>query len=245
MNSNSQGNFLLDYFIRNTKRPIYKWLDYFEVYHRLFDRYRERELKFLEIGVQNGGSTHMWQDYFGPKAKIIGLDIDPQCKQLAKDGFEIWTGDQADPEFWRGFKQKHSKLDIILDDGGHTMEQQITTFRELFPLLADGGLFVCEDTHSSYFPTHGGGLGRQGTFHEFVKHLIDDMHAWYHSPLSQMDQQYFAKNVYSISVYDSIISIEKRAKNPPQIFTRAYDGDPNKPILRTWLDFRRDHGVPD
>ena len=87
------GNPLLNYFIRSTGRPIYKWLDYFEVYERVFSRYLGRDLTVLEIGVQNGGSTCMWQEYFGPKAKIIGLDIDPKCKELEKEGFEIWLGD--------------------------------------------------------------------------------------------------------------------------------------------------------
>lgn len=43
------------------------------------------------------------------------------------------------------FKEKYPCVDILLDDGGHTMNQQITTFREMFPHIQDGGLYMCED----------------------------------------------------------------------------------------------------
>jgi cephalosporin hydroxylase len=149
-------NPLLGYFMSNSGTSIHKWVDYFDVYHRVFSKFRGRPIIFLEIGVQNGGDLRMWRRYFGEQAKIIGIDIDPSCKELEKEGFEIWIGDQADPAFWTEFSQKNPHLDIVLDDGGHTMEQQITSLISLFPILNDGGTYLCEDTHSSYFETHGG-----------------------------------------------------------------------------------------
>ncbi len=210
------GNPLLDYFINNNGKSIYKWLHYFEIYHRCFERYRRRpELKFLEIGVLNGGSTHMWRDYFSKDAHIIGMDIDPACREMEKDGFEIWIGDQANREFWAGFKQKHTTLDIVLDDGGHTMEQQLTTFQELFPILSDGGLYMCEDTHTSYVTSFRGGLKREGTFLEYVKNMIDELHAWYHKSDEEISSGYLANYLYSVQVFDSIVVIEKRRKAQP------------------------------
>lgn len=244
MNGNT-GNPLLEDFISNGGRCIHKWVDYFEVYHRCFQRYRGRPIVFVEIGVQNGGSTHMWRRYLGPQAKIIGVDIDPACKTLEKEGFEIWIGDQADPQFWEQFKRVHPAVDVVLDDGGHTMSQQIQTFNALFPILSDGGTYLCEDTHTSYFPRHGGGLRRDGTFHEFVKNLIDDMHAWYHAPLSHVDSAYMAKNLYSLAIYDSIVVMEKRRKNPPLILARGADGHRKNPPAMTHVDMRRAFGVPD
>ena len=52
----------------------------------------------------------MWREYLGPKAKIIGVDIDPECKALEADGFEIWIGDQGDPKFWEKFLKEHPRL---------------------------------------------------------------------------------------------------------------------------------------
>jgi hypothetical protein len=236
---------LLDDFISNSSNSVLKWLGYFDIYHRMFQKYRGQPITFVEIGVQNGGSTKMWSRYFGPSAKIIGVDVDPNCKALEEDGFEIWIGDQADPEFWQEFTKKHPVIDIVLDDGGHTMLQQISTFNALFPVLSDGGVYLCEDTHTSYFPFHGGGLRKPGTFHEYVKVLIDEMHAWYSAPLDELSEAYIAHNLYSISIFDSIVALEKRLKNPPLALARGYDGHIQNPSVLTHIDMRRAYGVPD
>jgi len=216
MSMSENGNPLLDYFVANGGRSIHKWLHYFEIYHRCFERYRARpKIKFLEIGVQNGGSTRMWREYFSSDAHIIGMDVDPACREMEKEGFEIWIGDQADRGFWATFKQNHRNLDIVLDDGGHTMEQQLVTFQELFPILNDGGVYLCEDTHSSYLNAFQGGLRRQGTFIEKVKSMIDDIHTWYYHTDEEIYNNYLTNYLYSIQVFDSIVIFEKRRKTQP------------------------------
>ncbi len=235
-------NPLLAYFVRNGGNIIHKWVDYFEVYHRFFARYRGQPITFLEIGVQNGGSTRMWRDYFGPEAHIIGVDIDPACTALSEEGFEIWIGDQADPEFWRGFLAEHPQLDVVLDDGGHTMAQQIATFEALFPALSEGGTFLCEDTHTSYVPSFGGGLGADGTFLEYVKNLIDEMHGWYHDASDEPGPDSRARQLYSLSIFDSMVAIEKRRRNPPMTLAFGYGGHVETPrqmdyrAVRAWAE---------
>jgi hypothetical protein len=50
-----------------------------------------------------------------------------------------------------------------------------------YSLLADGGIYICEDLHASYWPDYRGGYRRKGTFIEVSKQLIDDMHVDFHS----------------------------------------------------------------
>jgi hypothetical protein len=240
-----KSNQLLNSFINKSDRMVFKWIDYFEVYEKAFSAYKNKPITFLEIGIQNGGSLQMWRKFFGPEAKIIGIDIDPKCKALEAEGFEIWIGNQADPNFWTEIKNKNPSIDLVLDDGGHTMEQQIVTFQSLFPILAEGGTYACEDTHTSYFPSHGGGLKRSGTFHEYIKMMIDEMHAWYYAPLSAVTSSYLANNLYSISVYDSIIVMEKRRKNAPIALARGFEGDVRNPASMTYIELRHAFGVPD
>ena len=80
------GTDLFDYFSSNKGRLIYKWMHYFEIYERHFTQFRNREIKFLEIGVFHGGSLQMWKNYFGPKAQIVGVDINPFCKSYEEEG---------------------------------------------------------------------------------------------------------------------------------------------------------------
>ena len=143
------------------------------------------------------------------------------------------------------FKSKNPSLDLVLDDGGHTMEQQIVTFQSLFPILSNGGTYVCEDTHTSYFPSHGGGLRKSGTFHEYIKIMMDEMHAWYYAPISTVHSSYLANNLYSISLYDSIIVMEKRRKNAPIALARGFEGDVRNPAAMTYIELRHAFGIPD
>src|SRR5919197_1231492 len=102
-----------------------------------------------------------------------------------------------------------------IDDGGHTMAQQITTFQELYPHVQPRGVYVCEDLHTSYQPHWGGGLGRPGTFIEVAKLLVDRLHAWYYTaPGEPLDD--FALDAYSLNFYDSMLVIEKRPLSQPR-----------------------------
>jgi hypothetical protein len=238
-------NPLLGYFLSNNGVSMHKWVDYFDVYHRSFSRYRGKTITFVEIGVQNGGDLRMWRRYFGSQARIIGIDIDPNCKELEKDGFEIWIGDQADPDFWEKFNRAIPSVDIVLDDGGHNMTQQINTLVALFPVLVNGGTYLCEDTHTSYFPAHGGGVSTGGSFLDVIKSMVDEMHAWYHAPLNTIEGSYIANHLYSISVFDSIVVLEKRKKNAPIVLARGHEGHIKNPPVMSHVDMRRAFGVPD
>src|SRR6266700_7302086 len=105
------------------------------------------DVRVLEIGVYSGGSLDMWRTYFGPKAHIIGVDIQEDCIVYERKGIEIKIGDQSDKRFWTEFKERVEPIDIVIDDGSHKPRHQITTFNELFPHIKPGGIFLCEDIH--------------------------------------------------------------------------------------------------
>jgi hypothetical protein len=126
---------------------IWKWRHYFDIYDRHFARFRGQAVNVLEVGIYAGGSLEMWREYFGPKVELFGVDIEPACKASEKDGTRIFIGDQADPFFWAGVKLQVPKLDIVIDDGGHTPEQQRVTMDQLLPHLRRGGVYCCEDIH--------------------------------------------------------------------------------------------------
>jgi SAM-dependent methyltransferase len=214
MSEEHRGNPLARYFLSNRGRMIDKWHHYFEIYHRHLERFRRRSPVVLEIGVFQGGSLQMWHDYFGKGARVIGVDIDPRTRQFEDDSTTILIGDQADPAFLGDIRKRFAHIDVIIDDGGHTMAQQITTFGELYPHLQPRGVYICEDLHTSYMPMYGGGLRRDGTFIEFSKHLIDALHGWYYvAEGTELDV--YTAGTYGVSFYDSIVVIEKRAISKP------------------------------
>lgn len=206
---------LKEYFESNKGRLIHKWMHYFEIYERHLERFRGREINMLEIGVSHGGSLQMWKHYLGDKAHIHGVDIADFCKTLEEDRVRIFIGDQADPAFLQSLKAQIPRVDILLDDGGHRMDQQIITFRELFDHITDDGVYICEDLHTSYWPEFGGGLRKPGTFIEFSKQLIDQLHAWHTRDAEQHEVDDFTLSAHSMHFYDSVLVIEKRRMVPP------------------------------
>lgn len=121
----------------------------------------------------------MWRKYFGEHANIIAVDINPETKKFEEPNTKIYIGSQEDKDFLNQLKKLVPKVDILLDDGGHTMKQQITTFESLFDHIKENGLYVCEDLHTSYWDYFGGGYKKKTSFIEHSKNFIDYLHAWH------------------------------------------------------------------
>lgn len=179
-----------------------KHSSYFPVYEELLSRYRNRKVTFVEIGVFNGGSLFMWRSYFGPEARIIGIDLNPQAKKWEKDGFEIFIGSQSDPDFWDAFFAAVGEVDVLLDDGGHTNEQQIITVEKCMPHIRDKGMLIVEDVHSSYMKSFGN--PSRYSFINYAKRLVDTcINARF--PAAPTSSNPFRHLIYSINFYESIV----------------------------------------
>jgi hypothetical protein len=131
----------------------------------------------MEVGIQGGGSMQMWKEYFGEGATIYGVDVDERVKELPLDGINVFIGDQSNPHFWNKVVKDLPDLDAFVDDGGHTMMQQINTLLFIWPKIKEGGVYICEDTHTSYWPAWGGGFGQPDNFINYTKNLIDMINA--------------------------------------------------------------------
>lgn len=210
----------------STPKSSVKWSRYFDVYQRYLEKYEGKNITFIEVGVQDGGSLEMWSKFFGPDSKIYGIDIDPKCADLVYDNpnIKIIIGDQESPEFWDKTLKEIGPIDAIVEDGGHTMQQQIVSFEKVFPVIKFGGVYICEDTHTSYFHTHNGGYRNPNTFIEYSKDFIDILHLADTSMYGSVGQsnlnhvinghknlvtKKFAYDLSSIHYYDSMVIIEK------------------------------------
>jgi hypothetical protein len=212
---NQRGNPFIEYLENNPDgRLVHKLLHYFEIYHRHFAGFRRQPLTMIEIGVFNGGSLRMWRDYFGPQATIVGVDINPECKQFSEPGIDIVIGDQGDRAFLRSLAERYPDFAILVDDGGHQMHQQIATFEELYPRMRSDGVYLCEDTHTSYMPVFGGGYRQPQTFIESVKPLVDRLNAFYGTEQSQFAPDEFTRTTDSLHFYTSVLVVEKKPKTP-------------------------------
>lgn len=203
------------FFKENHDRWMIKWSNYFEVYDRHFQRFKNQEVHVLEIGVNQGGSLRMWREYFGPQAKVYGIDVDYRCKNFEEPGIEIFIGSQEDRAFLRNLKKRLPRIDILIDDGGHTVRQQIVTFEEMFPYVSETGVYLCEDLHTSYWPSYGGGYREPGSFVEYSKQFIDALNAWLAND-EGLAVSGFTRSAHSVHYYSSILVIEKQKMDTPK-----------------------------
>jgi hypothetical protein len=122
--------------------------NYTRQYDTLLNNFRNKPIKYLEIGVFNGGSVKAMKEVFLNSTCILGLDIDTRCKEFEniENNIFIEIGDATSPDFIKSITEKYGTFDIILDDGSHTNRDVIKTFEILFPLLNDDGLYIVEDT---------------------------------------------------------------------------------------------------
>jgi hypothetical protein len=110
---------------------------------------RNAPITLLEIGVYQGASLYTWREYF-PNAKIIGADINVTCKQFETSGVKIELADQSNLEHLAHLAATYGPFDVIIEDGSHMWEHQITTLRTLFPFVRSGGFYVVEDLQTNY-----------------------------------------------------------------------------------------------
>jgi hypothetical protein len=122
--------------------------NYTRQYHSLLNQFRDKPIKYLEIGVFNGGSLKAFREAFKNSTCILGLDINHTCKthENVKNNIFIEIGNATDNDFIKNISDKYGFFDIILDDGSHVNKDVIKSFELLFPLLNDNGLYIIEDT---------------------------------------------------------------------------------------------------
>jgi hypothetical protein len=186
-----------------------KWDLYLEVYEQYFRKFVDTSPTLVEVGIQGGGSLQLWRKYFGPDAKIHGIDIDPSVLRhhVNYDNLiKMYIGNQGDINFWKEFAVQVPQIDIFIDDGSHAMHDQITTFECVFPMMKVGGVYICEDNHTSYMPWMGAGLRKPGTFIEYMKNVVDGLHAEHFQPNNKVLASMRAiKGLRSVHFYNSMV----------------------------------------
>lgn len=228
---------LFERFQRWQGRRIHKWHHYFPIYERYLARHRGRPVVLIEIGLGQGGSLAFWRSYLGSQARIIGVDIDPACERFRDDGFEIHIGSQSDPEFLLSLMESVPTADIVIDDGGHKASEQITSFETIYPRIAETGVYLVEDTQTSYWDAWKDRTDGM-TFMEYAKRLCDTLTAWHHDAASfyrfhlpeelrtgTFEVPWFTRHTRCICFFDSVVAFERETRREPRHSQRPLPSD--------------------
>lgn len=136
--------------------------NYTAIYERYLDPLRSTRQTLLELGVggyhypeRGGESLRMWVEYAGGNWVIISIDNNK--KEFIVVGAAIYQYSQDDEAALKVMCET-AQPTIIIDDASHINPLTIRSFEILFPLLASGGLYIIEDTETSYW-----GVASDGT----------------------------------------------------------------------------------
>lgn len=205
---------------------------YAQHYQKHFAHLRRKKLNILEIGVggykdpQSGGaSLRMWKRFF-PKSKIYSIDIYDKSV-LEERRIRMFKGSQADDGFLRSVVARIGSLDIVIDDGSHINDHVVRSFQTLFPLLNPGGIYVVEDTQTSYWPEWGGdsdNLRTANTIMNSLKDLTDGLnHKEFVTP--GYIPTFYDLNIVSLHFYHNLVFIYKGSND--EASTRLFCSPPN------------------
>jgi len=217
-----------------------KWSLYFDEYERLLAPYRSRPVRILEIGVQNGGVLELWSRYFAEAKRIVGCDVNPDCGKLAYDDprIALVVGDANLDETQQRIVSICDTFDVIIDDGSHRSSDIVRSFARWFPRLADGGLYIVEDLHCSYWKAFEGGLHDELSSIAFLKTLGDVIsHEHWGLPRTRVDElrpfaerygvafdEHMLEHVHSVELVNSMAFLRKAAPAKNALGTRVVAG---------------------
>jgi len=151
-----------------------KFHNYCVKYEKYLPFHREDRINILEIGVLDGKSLKTWKEYY-VNSNILGIDINPDCKQYEEDRISVEIGSQFDDDFLKKISEEYGPFDLILDDGSHMNDHVIFSFEHLIGSVKSPGVYVIEDSCTSYWTLYGGERYKKGTTIEYFKGVADEV----------------------------------------------------------------------
>ena len=125
---------------------IHNYLGKYEFFLQCF---RNQPIRLLELGIFQGASLRMWQEYF-PHAEIFGVDIREGCSQYEDERIHIIQTDLSNVD--AVIRLKDIRPQIIIDDASHIVSHQLLALFTLFDVLPSGGVYILEDLETSLNP---------------------------------------------------------------------------------------------
>ena len=119
---------------------------YSTFYQKYFENLKSSDLNILEIGSFHGNASAALFFYF-KKSKFFAADIFPDLFRYRSNRIENFYVDSSNEHsIQKNIIDKFpNNFDIIIEDAGHFLKDQIISLFMLFKKLNSGGLFIIEE----------------------------------------------------------------------------------------------------
>ncbi len=216
-------------------------------YEKHFSDYKDQPIVLVEIGIggytdpyRGGNSLRVWSEWFThPDTHIIGVDVYDKLMQFDDPRVKVYKGSQIDKVFLEELHKLYGDFDIVIDDGSHRPEHVLETFGHLYKKVKDGGLYVIEDTQTSYWD--GYDLNGQKAYnpenptYSYFKNIPDWIN-YAEIPIAKKPN-YLEMHTIGVHFYHNLIFIEKDLNTeksnilPSRLENAAHANRMRSPIL--------------
>jgi hypothetical protein len=124
------------------------------LYDKLFESYKDKNNIVLEIGCREGHSLILWSEYFC-NSMIYGIDNfdDVIFSNGAEKSYEYLKHRKnittvIGNAYTEDIIKELPNIDILIDDGPHTIESQIECISLYYPKINEDGILIIEDVQS-------------------------------------------------------------------------------------------------
>jgi hypothetical protein len=207
----------------NDTQQIGKLAHYLPIYESVIDR--TKPIRMLKIGSFYTESVRGWQEYLHPNSHIVGVDSNSKMLKIAdSEGIHVRiASEEGSVAFLKEVAAEFGPFDVIVDDGSHTSSHMVDSFRCLFAnFLSDGGVYIVGDVYCDYRKFYRDG---RTSFIDFVRALIDAMHAHYQVTTSETNFQVghpdrirevsvpaITPILGAIEIYDSLVVVRRATR---------------------------------
>jgi hypothetical protein len=191
--------------------------NYCPIYETMIGHLQDEKFVLWELGIggeehadRGGQSLRMWRHYF-KRARIAGLDFYEKSFKIA--GVDLYQGSQDDRAILYKMQEKTGTPNVVIDDASHRCDLTIASFKEIFPLMAPGSLYVVEDVHTSYWFEYKGNPNPddpdfQLSTMAFFQRLTNQLN--HYTLKAEFRDGRYADHIDFIHFYPELIIIKKR-----------------------------------
>ena len=145
--NSDKGNFYENQYAQPSKRTKEKIQahGYGDFYQKYFQEIKDKKLNILEIGSFHGNASASLFFYF-KNSYLYAADIYPDLfRYKSKRIKNFFVNSAEERSIENNILKKKIDYDIIIEDAGHSLKDQIISLFLLFKNVKKGGLFIVEE----------------------------------------------------------------------------------------------------
>jgi hypothetical protein len=198
--NSDKGSFFFNQFARSRKKEKIQGHQYAFFYDKYFKDIKNHELNILELGSWKGGGAAAFSFFF-KKSKIYSGDLYPDIFNFYSKRITNFKIDTSSEHSINKFVEKNNlEYDIIVEDAGHFLKDQIISLFLLFKTLRSNGTFVIEDLDFPDTRQDMNIFNEKPTLRQILHYVINKQD-FFSKYISNSYKEYFLKNFDSIEIY--------------------------------------------